>query len=1158
MLFFSLLLVLTLLVGGVFVLGTRRAEPLVTEPNPIILENQRPGTPLISDANLQYAHDSLVQLQEDKEVYLQSYADSGGMLAQTTTWVDDRNLRGYANMQSVNAGGTITFHISSTVPTYYLTIIRAGWYGGIGSATIVPQVTLTGTNYPTTAPDATGMVDLNWPTAYTLNTGSNWVSGMYAALLQRPGSGEMVYIPFVVREDSRVADIVFHIPFSTYQAYNDWGGKSLYEYNSPGGRASRVSYDRPYTSNDGWGFFLPGDYNMVRWLEREGYNVKYIASSDVDAMSNLSSQGRVFLANFHDEYWSWNMYSNLENARNAGMDAAFFTSNNIYWQVRWENNYRTMVSYKSLDDPMANSSTPWLTTVLFRDPPVNRAENGFLGTMFDTLMGYGENRPWVVTNANHWVYNNTGLSNGSSIPMLVGYEVDRVYNNGRTPSNLVTLSNSPFVDNSIGVNTVHQASIYQAASGAWVFNAATNYWPYLLMGSIPFPEDARVQQMTRNLLNTMISGGSVAVTNTPTNTPTITPSPTATPTLIPGLSFYRAINIGGAATVINGQNWEANTTTTPNFTTLGTASCATWVTLIPTTDANRTNMIQCYREHWAHSMAMSGMPNGNYAVYAYVFQSWANTAATSFTMSLEGVQVGSHNPGSVAGVWTRVGPYYTTVNDGTLNFTTGGTALISGLEVYSNGAPIATNTPTNTVAPTNTPTPVPPTATPTVTNTPTFGPSATPTNTFTPAPPTNTPTATNTPGPSTFYRAINLGGAALTLDGHAWEANTGATTNFTTTGTAACNQWVNLSPAAPTGYAPMIYCWREHWAFNTVVSAVANGSYQVYIYTIQSWSDPSATAFNISLEGTQVATRNPGTVGGVWARLGPFTVNIADGTLNMTTSGGMALISGIEMYTSAPAATATPTLTNTPAPPTATPTVTNTPLPPTATFTATNTFTPAPPTATPTVTNTPTIGPSATPTNTNTPVPPTATPTVTNTPLPPTATPTVTNTPMPPTATPTPGGGVVGTFYRAINLGGPSIVLNGGTWDANATTTTNFTTNGTALCNPWMTLTPAISGTQATMVQCWRQHWSFSMAMSAVPNGQYLVYIYVVQSWADNAAATSTIGIEGAAVGTVNPTNIAGRWTRVGPYTVNMTDGTLNVTTSGGILNFAGLEVRRP
>ncbi|MFN8419513.1 MAG: DUF6605 domain-containing protein [Anaerolineae bacterium] len=1377
-----------------------------------------------------------------------SASDAGGGMMQGA-WTNSRDVTGYANKTSVNVGGQISFHITSKYSQYEMTIYRMGWYNGNGGTEVVAQQVLPGTNYPVPAPDSLGMVAANWPAAYTLNIPSNWTSGFYLVWLEAVGRNNTSYIPFIVRNDSQQADILYLVATSTWQAYNDWGGKSLYEYNSPGGRAKKVSYDRPYNQNDGAGHFYSGDFNMVNWLEQNGYNVTYATSEDLHSNPNLMNGRKVVMSVFHDEYYSMPMYNNLVAMRNAGKHLAFFTSNNIYWQIRYENSAsgaanRVIVCYKkesddpnTTTDPMKNSATPELTTVLFRDPPVNKPENQVLGVMFEHLVAYGDYFNWTVQNSSHWMYAGTGLSNGSTIPKLGGYEWDRIYNNGYTPAG-VTIVSQTAVNNSEG-NFLHQAVIWQHPSCAWVFAASSNYWQYMLDGNWIWPVDTRVRRMTQNILARMISeptcGSQATFTPVPSNTPgpsptpsrtftssptftasaTFTPSntPTATYTPTPSTSvFYRAVNLGGAATTIDGNAWEANTGTTTNLTTNGTASCSSWQGVTPTTDANRTAMIQCSRQHWAHNIVMSAVPNGQYEISLYVWQDWADPNPTAYSIAIEGTTlVPSYTPGPAAGKWDKFGPFTVTISDGTVNVTTsGGPANLSGLEVWrvvaggstptatatatstntntatatatatrtntATNTPVpptatATNTPTNTAVPptataTNTPTntavpptatdtptntpvpptatatdtptntPVPPTATatntptntavPTETNTPTNTPtnvcsliavtniflgdqtfsfaiqndnpqsgtvtqvdlawrpndsgsmypdsmslssaaqsfwikpvaeapvtsgtytitsanegwssadanlpangsanwsvtfasgpipmaseysiydfrgaklhiqigaqvcvldptaglatvtpipSSTPTSTNTPTntpvPPTatetNTPTetavpptatststATNTPVPPTatatftntvvpptatatstatvtatstntsvptltFYRAVNLGGPALVIDGNNWEANSGTTTNLTTNGSVLCNPWVPVTPTTDTNRATMISCSRQHWAHNVVMSAVPNGQYQVSLYVWLDWADPNPATFSIQIEGTTVVSNyKPGPAAGKWDKLGPFNVTIADGTINVTTSGGIGNLSGLEVWSGTGGgggATNTPTATRT-----------NTAVPATATATATRTNTPN--------------GPTLTPTNTT--VPPTAT--RTNTP---------TNTPIPPTATATLAGNL--TFYRAVNLGGAAVTVDGNSWLANTGTTTNLTTNGSVLCNPWVPLTPSTDANRTTVINCSRQHWAHNIAMSAVTNGTYQISIYVWQDWSDPNPATYSIQIEGTTVATYTP-GVAGKWDKLGPFNVTITDGTINVTTSGGIANLSGIEVWR-
>jgi hypothetical protein len=334
------------------------------------------------------------------------------------------------------------------------------------------------------------------------------------------------YSIFVLRDDGAVADIVYHVPLATYQAYNPWGGKSLYDWASIGGRAYKVSFDRPYYNWAGAGDFFDGDYNMIRWLEAQGYTIAYVTSLDLHTSPDVFANRKLFVSNWHDEYWSRPMRENVTAARDQGKHLAFFSSNNVYWQVRFEPAAsgapnRVMVAYKwdadSLD-PMA-STNPSLTTGKWSEPPVSEPENALLGNMTESQFPPGSTYPWVVTNASHWIYNGTSLQNGQAIGCVVGYEYDRVFNNGLTPSGLQALSTSP-VTNFDLVPSVSNGTIYTAPSGALVFAAGTNYWPWKLDDN-PYQThgaDVRVQQMTANLLQAMIDGapGAAAAPRTST------------------------------------------------------------------------------------------------------------------------------------------------------------------------------------------------------------------------------------------------------------------------------------------------------------------------------------------------------------------------------------------------------------------------------------------------------------------------------------------------------------------------------------------------------------------------------------------------------------------------------------------------------------------
>jgi hypothetical protein len=464
--------------------------------NPIVTENQQPGT-------------SAWELGTEA-------TDAGGQ------------IKGYASATSVNRGDSIDFFVSvNSAQTYTIDVYRMGYYQGLGGRLVQHIGPLNGVQQPTCPTDSTtGLIACSWSRSYTLQTQSTWTTGVYQAVLTNAAHYQNAII-FVVRDDGRVAQLLYQLPVNTYQAYNDYPndgrtGKSLYTYNSYGARtvtgsasAAKVSFDRPY-DGPGYGQFLSWDVNLVRWLEKSGYDVSYTTDVDTHATGSRLLAYRGFLASSHNEYWSKPMYDAVAAARDAGVNLAFFGANAVYWQVRYEPSAsgvpnRTLVCYK--DQSIDPTTDPSLKTINWRD--LGRAEQTLIGVQYTAEMRNDAYYPYVVTNSSNWVYAGTGFRDGDSVSGLVGYEGDRSFSTYPSPSAVAgtytLLSHSPYT-NSSGQSDYANSSIYQAPSGAWVFGAGTIAWSWGLdnwgnRGAL----DARIQQTTANILNRFVAAPPSAI-----------------------------------------------------------------------------------------------------------------------------------------------------------------------------------------------------------------------------------------------------------------------------------------------------------------------------------------------------------------------------------------------------------------------------------------------------------------------------------------------------------------------------------------------------------------------------------------------------------------------------------------------------------------------
>jgi hypothetical protein len=447
----------------------------------------------------------------------------------------DTRIAGFSTRMSLNSGETVRFKISvEGAATYTIKIYRIGYYGGNGARLIQDLGILNGVVQPAGISDpVTGILDCgNWSESASWNIPATAVSGFYIAKLERTGGGSN-HIAFIIRNDASNSDLYFQLPDATWQAYNGYGGNSMYDGNTgfPNGHAVKVSYNRPFfpynsvfnTDGREADWYMNAVYPMIRWLESNGYDITYTSCNDVDKNGARLLNHKIFLSVGHDEYWSKNQRINVEAARDASVNLAFFSGNEVYWKTRWESTDgsedRTLVCYKEgllADGSTAEracgtkcdaSSPEW--TGLWRmggDYDAGKPENGLTGQIswveFPSEIGVPSNyqklRFWRNTSIPALAPGQTAFLGSGTL----GYEWDYEQSlfAGSNPAGRFTLSNRT------ANNRTHKLSLYRAGSGALVFGAGTVQWSWGLDGNhlggstVVSPE---MQQATVNLFADM-------------------------------------------------------------------------------------------------------------------------------------------------------------------------------------------------------------------------------------------------------------------------------------------------------------------------------------------------------------------------------------------------------------------------------------------------------------------------------------------------------------------------------------------------------------------------------------------------------------------------------------------------------------------------------
>jgi hypothetical protein len=418
-------------------------------------------------------------------------------------------LAGYADRVETRSGQSFRLFVTSTAGAFTVRAFRLGWYGGSGARLVWASPSVPGRAQPApTVGTADRMVSTTWQPSLTVPT-KGWPAGAYLLLLTA-ASGKEKYVPITVRSDSTRGAVVIVDAVNTYQAYNAWGGYSLYHgpHESFATRSYRVSFDRPY-DREGAHFLIQSESPLIQLAERSGVPLAYLTSVDLATDPKALAGARGMVSAGHDEYWTTQMRSVVTKARDAGTNVAFLGANAEYWRVRYAPSplgpQRILIGYKdAAADPVKNRPD---TTVKWRSAPYPRPENSLTGMLYECFPAVGS---FTVRDPGFFLFAGTGAVKGSSYAGLVATEVDRAYPIAGTPANLQVVAHSP-VTCGPGRRTFSDATYYTVPSGAGVFDTGSMEWVPALHG----PDSSHAltasgvtfaRQVTLNLLRAMAVG----------------------------------------------------------------------------------------------------------------------------------------------------------------------------------------------------------------------------------------------------------------------------------------------------------------------------------------------------------------------------------------------------------------------------------------------------------------------------------------------------------------------------------------------------------------------------------------------------------------------------------------------------------------------------
>jgi hypothetical protein len=420
-------------------------------------------------------------------------------------------IEGFTVPDSVTTGQPARLFVSTRFARYQVVAFRMGWYHGARARSVWRSPWEQG--HRQSAPTVTGAWHLpsaRWKPSLTVPT-RGWEPGDYLLRLDSNIGLHRRFVPLTVRALSASGAVVLVNADTTWQAYNAWGGYSL--YHGPNGayadRARAVSFDRPYDYGAGAADFLANELPAVTLAEKLRLHVDYVTDVDLHRDPQLLAGARAVISLGHDEYWSPAMRRAATSARNRGTNLAFLGANAVYRKIRFHNGPngldRTEINYKDATDPIGRTHPDEVTTQ-WADPPSNDPQSSLTGTLYQCNPVHAD---MIITDAHNWLLRGI-VHNGEHLPGIIGAEYDRVDTSPPTPHPITTLAHSPVTCQ--GRPDFADAAYYTSRSGAGVFDAGTGSWLCpLKKGGCPQNHNdptvaTAVSAITARLLTTFAAG----------------------------------------------------------------------------------------------------------------------------------------------------------------------------------------------------------------------------------------------------------------------------------------------------------------------------------------------------------------------------------------------------------------------------------------------------------------------------------------------------------------------------------------------------------------------------------------------------------------------------------------------------------------------------